>query len=298
MKTFEEKYKAFKEGKTEKAPIIFKNFQIRWLKAQATGSEPMMDPEDMPMANDTPMTVCISREESDRDGETVMMDGCILRSWIVENGLPMIDSHDSFSTITTNGLGAMRNVRIQDVNGKRGLVAEPDFAPTPSGDIAKILYMGVNGGKPYFSNVSMGFAVYDYDNETRQILEWEPFECSLVTVGANMSARFMAKDNEVTEEKIAKDLARFKQIHEPFKEFCKLFLDDKFFEKFGIKKNGDLILDINSLYDVINKRFYTVKEAPTTVKQKEAPIESKASTEEINSAIVDEISKQLEKYLI
>lgn len=300
--TFEERYKSFKEGKTESAPVLYKNFQLK--KVNKMPNMPIDEmPEDMDMMTNTcSKAVVISVEEKDRDGETVLMDGCIMRSWIKENGLPMIDSHDSYSTITTNGLGAMRNCRIEDVGGKKGFVAEPDFAPTPAGKIAEILYMGVNGGKPYFTNVSMGFAVYDYNNDTREILEWEPFECSLVTVGANMSARFMDKtkkaETEETTEKMAKDLARFKQIHEPFKEFCKLFLSEEFCKLIDYEKNGDLLLDINSLYDIIYKKFTVITEAPKITK--EAPIKLQRpiiSSDAINVALSDAISKQLDKFL-
>lgn len=268
--TFEEKFKAFKAGKGE-APVLYKDFNFT--------------------INDANKTVVISREEQDRDGECVMMDGMILRSWIKKTGLPMIDSHNMYESIG-NVLGAVRNLRVEEVGGKKSLIGEPDFAPTDRGNEAKILYMGVNGGKPYATNVSMGFAVYDYDNETKQILEWEPFEASLVLVGANMSARFMdQKDLELDdakkkdiEEQMAKDLARFKQIHEPFKEVCKLLLSDTLFKKMGLEKDGDLLVDINSLYDCINQKFSEVKEAP------QLPVEAPQEPQKIDVSkhLIDE----------
>lgn len=271
--TLEDRFKAFKLGKSA-APIVHQDFQISV------------------KANDNGKKVILTREEKDRDGETVQMDGMILRSWIKSNGLPLIDSHRMSDSVVANGLGALRNLRVEEVKGKNGLVGDPDFAPTPNGKIAEILYLGAEGGKPYFTNVSMGFAVYDYDNETRNITSWEPFEGSLVTVGANMSARFEDKSadekEKETEEVIAKNLARFKQIQNPFKEFTKLFLNDEFCSKIGYQKDGDLLVDINSIYDIVIKQFEVKQVAPkvTEVAPKELLTER-----QIAKAIDDTFSK-------
>lgn len=287
--TFEERYKSFKEGNGE-APIMHKTFQVKSF-----------------IINDGKKVAIISREEKDRDGETVKMDGVILRSWIVENGIPMIDSHNSFGSVVENGLGAFRNPRIEDVDGGKAFVADPDFAPTENGKTAEILYMGVDGGKPYFTNISMGFAVTDYDNETREIKGWEPYECSLVTVGANMSSRFIdksakvedKKEEEKIDEQAAKDLSRFKQIHAPFKLFTKLFLDESFMSKLGIAKDGNLEIDINSLYDTIDKKFTVTQEAPKVTKEAPNKLTTKATTDDITkataSAIAELVKKELEK---
>lgn len=270
--TLAEKFAKYKE-EGGSAPVIHKTMNVR--------------------VNEGAKEVLLSIEEIDRDGEIVMMDGMMLPDWIKENGIPMIDSHNSRSSVVTNGLGAFRNPRIEMRGGKKSLVVEPDFAPTPNGEIAKILYMGVDGGKPYFTNVSMGFDVYDYDNATGEIKAWEPFEGSLVTVGANMSARFSDKaPNDVT---IAKNLARFKQIKDPFKAFTTLFMSDEFCEKIGYEKDGDLMVDINGIYDNINK-FISSQEAP--IEEKEAPIEPqvKVSTEAAKHQI-DAFFQKLETQL-
>lgn len=271
--SFEEKFKAYKAGKSD-APVIYKDFNFT--------------------VNSDKKTVVISREEKDRDGEIVKMDGMILREWIKDNGLPMIDSHNMYESIG-NILGAIRNVRIEDISGKKSFVGDPDFAPTDRGNEARIIYMGVDGGKPYATNVSMGFAVYDYDNETKEILEWEPFEASLVTVGANMSARFISKSEDSqkeTSEQMAKDLARFKQIHEPFKEFCKLFLSDSFTKRIGMEKTDNLLLDVNTLYDIMNKTIDSL-EAPVETQEEVDPqeeqVETKAPDTNINTILVKEI---------
>jgi len=264
--TFSEKFAKYKE-EGGKAPIIYKTLAVK--------------------VNTQAKEVILSIEEIDREGETVIMDGMRLPDWIKENGIPMIDSHKSMESVTVNGLGALRNPRIEVRNGKKALVTDPDFAPTPNGEIAKILYMGVDGGKPYFTNVSMGFVVYDYDNLTGEIKEWEPIEGSLVTVGANASARFRDKAID-SDLEVAKNLARFKQIKTPFKEFTKLFLDEKFCEKIGYEKDGDLLVDINGIYDKIEQLFTTEKEAPTTVQ--EAPAKQPQPTVTVSSeAIRDQI---------
>jgi hypothetical protein len=282
--SFEERYKAFKAGKAE-APILHKTVGVKFV------------------VNETEKMVVLTIEQKDSDGEIVKVDGGKIRNPKV--GIPMIDSHNSWSSVVQNGLGAIRKPRFTVVDGKKALVGEPDFAPTPAGEIAKILYMGVNGGKPYFTDVSMGFMVYDYDNETKTITEWEIFELSLVTAGANRGARFIDKKSlkveeaeEPTEEdvQIAKDLARFKQINEPFKEFCKLFLDDEFCKLVGYKKDGDLLIDINSLYDIIYTKFSVTEEDP--LKTKEAPDElvtPAVSPEMVQKVLLDTISEKLQQ---
>lgn len=271
-KTFEEKYKSYKEGKSE-APTLYKDVRFK------INSEKQM--------------IILSVEEIDSDGEVVEMEGGSIRD--KEAGIPMIDSHNSHSSVTQNGLGAVRNPMFTTVAGKKALVGEPDFAPTPNGKIAEILYKGVNGGKPYFTNVSMGFIVYDYDNETRRIKQWEVFELSLVTVGANKSARFVGK--EFSDEQVAKDLARFKAIKDPFKEFTKLFLSDEFCKKINYELDGNLEIDINNIYDIVSNKFEVKKEAPK--EPKEAPKEQEktpeVSPELVDQAIKDAISKKLEE---
>lgn len=274
--SFQEKFIAFKDGKAE-APILH------------------MDTKAKFTVNDNSKKVILSVEELDLDGEIVEMKGCRIRN--EKNGIPMIDSHNAWASVTQNTLGAVRNPRLDMVDGKPALVGEPDFAPTPNGEIARILYMGVDGKKPYMTDVSMGFMVYDYDNETRTIKEWEVFELSLVTAGANRGARFVDKsleNQEGVEEdvKIAKDLARFSVIKAPFKEFTKLFLSEEFCKLLGYEKDGDLILDINNLYDIIYKRF---KEVEAPIPSQEAPATPKLSEEQINKALSDAIIKKLEE---
>lgn len=280
--TFEERYKSFKEG-TGSAPTLHKDATIKFA------------------INEGKKEVWLSVEEMDSDGEIVEMAGGKVRNR--QNGIPMIDSHKAFSGVVENGLGAVRNPKFIERNGKRMLVGEPDFAPTPAGEIAKILYMGVNGGKPYFTDVSMGFMVYDYDNETKTIKEWEVFELSLVTAGANRSARFVDKAldgeieaGEVTDEdvQIAKDLARFKQIHEPFKEFSKLFLSDSFCKTIGYEKDGDMLIDINSIYDtILAKVTAKTQEAPKIAEEAPKLQEKQATQEQIESALLQAFSKYI-----
>jgi len=258
--TLAEKFAKFKEHGGS-APVVYKSLSVR--------------------VNDNEKEVALSVQEVDRDGETVLMDGMRLPDHIKENGIPMIDSHNSRDSVVTNGLGAFRNPRIGMVNGKQALIVDPDFAPTPNGLNAKILYLGVDGGKPYFTNVSMGFAVYDYDNNTGEIKEWEPFEGSLVTVGANMSARFVDK-SIADDTTIAKNLARFQQIKDPFKEFTKLFLDDAFCVAIGYEKDGDLLVDINGVYDTLNKHVQQAQEAP---EPQEAPTVRKVSNKAAKAQI-------------
>jgi len=283
--SFAEKYIAFKSGEGS-APILHKTSDIK--------------------INKETKQVVITMQMEDSDGEVVLVEGGRIRD---PNGnIPMIDSHNSWSSVTQNGLGAFRNVRKDMVDGRQVWVGEADFAPTPNGKIAEVLYMGVDGGKPYFSDVSMGFMVYDYDNETATIKEWEVFECSLVTAGANRGARFIegkSLEQEVSgktkaEEdlQIAKDLARFKQIGEPFKEFTKLFLSDAFCKMIDYTKDGNLLLDINAIYDRINTRFAVEQEAPTSTE--EAPEESKqkknpviATKEVVLKALIEAIAKDI-----
>lgn len=255
LSDFEAQFKAFKDGKAD-APKIHKSVSVK-----------LCGDFELDKAR---KEVVLTVEQVDDDGETVLMSGGRIRN--PEAGIPMIDSHNAFDSVVEYGLGAIRNPRFVEENGVKVLKGEPDFAPTPNGEIARILYMGVNGGKPYFTDVSMGFMVYDYDNATKTILEWEVFEVSLVTAGANRGAKFFDKksiDKTETENiQIAKDLARFKQINEPFKLFSKLFLNEEFCKKLGYEKDGNLLVDIQKLYYLIDNKF-TQAEAP--IEEKEAP---------------------------
>lgn len=271
--SFEEKYKSYKSGESE-APIIHKTFSFK--------------------VNDTEKLVILSSEDLDSDGEVIDMDGGRIRN--KSNGIPMIDSHDSWSSVTQKGLGAFRNPRFTKIDNEKVLVGEPDFAPTPNGDIARILYMGVNGGKPYFTDVSVGIAVYDYNNETKHITEWEVFECSLVTAGSNRKAVFTDKSlkDDDGDIQIAKDLARFKQINPAFKEFTKTFLSDSFCEIIGYKKDGNMLVDIANLYDIVINKIQ-VKEAPTPAQEDPEETEEtlQVSTKDLEKVMMDTFLKRL-----
>ncbi len=283
--SFEERYKSFKEGKGE-APVIHKSVSFKSI-------------------NDDEKLVVMSVEEIDSDGEIVEMEGGKIRN--KENGIPMIDSHDSWSSVTSKALGSIRNPRFKTIDGKKCLVGEPDFAPTPNGEIAKILYLGVDGKKPFLTDVSMGFMVFDYDNKTGRIKEWEVFECSLVTAGANRSARFTDKKDLSGEakkefkeavEKDAqdlKDLIRFKQINPVFKEFTKLFFSEEFCKKIGYEKDGDMILDLNAIYDTIVKSFNTKVEAPQSTQEAPKPEtkQPKVSSDDVQKALMEAITARL-----
>lgn len=275
-KQFAELFGKFKSGETKDAPILHKSVQVK--------------------VNSSEKLAVLTIEEVDRDEEFVEIDGMILQPWIKETGLPMVDSHNMHDSVTENGLGAFRNPRVEVINGKKALVAEPDFAPTVKGKEAEILYMGINGGKPYFTNISMGFAVYDYDNETGHIKRWEPFETSLVTVGSNRGARIIGKSaaEELDTNKLAKDLARFKQIHAPFKEFTKLFLSDAFCKSIGYEKDGNLLLDINNIFDIITLKFAPAVKQEAPVAKVVAPQQRKEpSPAEIRDAVLAAVEARL-----
>lgn len=292
LESLGEQFAKFKSGETDKAPIVYRKSAVKF------------------QVNEGKKQVILSVEETDSDGEVVEMAGGSIRGG--GDSVPMIDSHNSWSSVVQNGLGAVRNCKFgKNDMGKPCLMGEPDFAPTPNGDIAKILYMGVDGGKPYFTDVSMGFMVYDYNNETKHITKWEIFELSLVTAGANRSARFTDKaldpetledesnaEGEASEEskQIAKDLSRFKQIHKPFKEFTKLFLSDEFLKKIEYTKDGDLSIDINSIYDKINLKLDKPMEAPKVTQEAPIQVKQKAATKEaVEKALLAEIVKQISK---
>jgi hypothetical protein len=265
------------------------------------GSRPVVYYDAKITTNENNKLVILTLEDLDRDGEVVEVDG-----WIEPTdkalGVPMLDSHKMYDGVTMNGLGAVRNLRKTKIDGKKAIVGEPDFAPTPHGEIAKVLYLGVDGGKPYFTNVSMGFGVYDYDRSNGHIKEWELYECSLVTTGANRGASFTDKKS-VDAEDVGKKLARYDEIHPVFKEFTKLFLSTKFCETIGYSKDGDILVDVNGVYDTIIQKFnQPIVEAPPAAEVEAPPIEPQRATEEIRQAqkahaeqaIISHISSKIE----
>lgn len=69
-----------------------------------------------------------------------------------------------------------------------------------------------------------------------------------------------------------------------------------FAKKIDYEKDGDLIVDINGIYDKISIKFNAEQEAP--IPAEEAPNEPKepeASPELVEKALLDAISKKLEE---
>lgn len=188
----------------------------------------------------------------DRDGEIVLVDGVSIPD---TRTVPLLDAHQSNGSVVDNVLGKISNIEKVDVGGVRRITGVDSYAPTPRGDIAKVL---VDGG--FVSSVSIGFGVVDYDYESSVITKSELYEVSLVAIPANPFATIeLGKQTEAELDKVIKN---YKDIKPKVKEYRKTFLSDELCDILGYKKTGDELIDIVSIYDLMLAKVQSVKETP------------------------------------
>lgn len=252
-----EQFKQYKE-KGADMPVIYKNTEIFKEKER--------------------YKVILSEEVMDRDGEIVKVDGMQLP----ENGVPFIDGHDMSGSVITRRLGTVKNIRVE---GNK-VVGEIILVDTIKGnEVKKIL-----DDKEHPFPVSMGFGVIDFDANTNEIKEWELFELSAVNVPSNIKARVL-KQLEI--EDFEKIKSHYKTIKAPMKEFTKSFLSDSFCKKVGYKKQGDLLLDVNGLFEVVCNKLKSEVETPQAKKTSK-----KLTTKTLSEKQVDALAEKIASVFI
>lgn len=238
----------------------------------------------------------LSKEIEDRDGEVVVVEGVS----VLDRKVPLLDSHRMNDTVTENVLGYVTNIVKTQRDGIATLEGSLVFAPTPKGQIAKML---VEGG--FVDRVSIGFAIKEYDPATQYINKSELYEVSLVSVPANPEAKIdiskSLKEQEEQVSEVEKMLNHYKTIKSPFKQVTKTFLSDTFCKSIGYEKQGDLLIDLDAVYDVIYSKFTDSKEETphesetTSQKLTQSPVTKSPSQEQILDAINKTIEQAVER---
>ena len=252
------------------------------------GEQPLL-PIDVKIAKeDGKIIATMTKEVVDRDGEIVSVSG--IR--IPERGVPLLDSHKMWDNVTDNVLGRIINITKVTSGIHPSMTGEIEFAPTPKGQIAKAL---VEGG--YVDSVSIGFSVIDYNNQTRTILESELYECSLVSVPANPMALInIQKSVEKTPiSEIEKTLNHYKKIKPVWDQVRKTFLLDDFFKKYNVEKTGELLFDLDNIYNVLFKEVKELKEETPQAPTKEQP---SVLEEELHKAVQKAVLQAFNNQLI
>lgn len=221
-------------------------------------------------------TVVLTKEIVDRDGEVVLVDGMDLTNF--EQNPVLIDSHEYRSSVIDRVLGKVVNLKkIIDTDGHKALVGNIEFAPTPSGQLAKSL---VDGG--FVKTVSIGFRGI-WDGMT--CVKSELFELSLVAIPANIGAMFKSvKGFEDTEETdFIKILNHYNELKSKVKVYRDTFLDNELWKSLDIEKTGDEIQDIIIVSDALLKeelQDQTTNESTEEVVTEENPQATETVQEE------------------
>lgn len=135
-----------------------------------------------------------SKEEVDRDGDIVLLDGIDFKNFI--NNPVVLWGHDSRST----PIGKVKSVMID--KGNKEAVFDIEFATTEKGkEVESLVKQGI------LNATSIGFIVkeWDYDESLGAYLfkETELLEISIVNVPANAGA--LAKKKEVKQKSLSKE---------------------------------------------------------------------------------------------
>lgn len=187
---------------------------------------------------DSDYKITLTAEIYDRENEMVKIDGLKLPE---SKSVPMIDSHNMNGSVVDNVLGRIEKLEIVNESGVKKLQGYAKFANTQRGREAKLL---VEGG--FVDTVSIGFAVFDYDNENGIIKESELYEGSLVSVPANPLA--VIEKNDLDIKTVVKNYDNYKKV---IKEYRCLFSSKLLCDKLGYEKTGEELVDIKNVFDLI-----------------------------------------------
>lgn len=282
-----------KEKKLESLETRYKKFQDGETK------EPVVNASVKLLLEDGMVSAILSKEIEDRDGEVVIISGVFVND---DKQVPLLDSHRMNDNVVENVIGKVVGIRKAEVDGISILKGQLEFAPTPKGQIAKILVEG-----KFVDSVSIGFGVKEYDPQTRFINKSELYEVSLVSVPANPGAKIdtgkSLKEQQDEVSEIEKSLGHYKTIKAPFKDFVKTFLSDEFCGLIEYEKKGDLLIDVNNIYDVVYSKFKNSDlETPTEDVEnlQEEPTQAPQETpdmEAIFNAIDKHVRQTASKYI-
>jgi HK97 family phage prohead protease len=206
----------------------------------------------------------ITKEIIDRDGETVSVDGMDITNFLKNPVL--LDAHYMNGSVIQTMLGKIVNLqKTTDENGVKMIMGEIEFAPNPNGQIAKDM---VKGG--FAKTFSVGYSVTDYNAQLKRITGSELYEVSLVNVPANVEAQITKgmKEGESMSDKLFKTISNYTDIKPKIKQYRALFMSDALFEKLGLTKSDDELVNMKNIYDEIMKEAEPVEKEDEENKDK------------------------------
>lgn len=228
---FIQKYKAFKNGESTQAPRLEIKGAIKRLGET--------------------YKVVMSKEIRDRDGEVVKLSGC--RN--LGESVVFIDAHMQNGSVITTRLGTAINSRIDGDE----MVADIKFVNTEAGKQAEM----IAADKDHVFPVSIGFGVYEFDEVTKEVLDWEQYEVSAVNVPANKGA--MIK-NKSLEEGVQR-LEKAERDARVLKEYRRVLMSNKLWSTLGLTKGENELANVVVLCDILKGKLNT-EETPRAIESK------------------------------
>lgn len=169
---------------TSKTNNILTSLRTRFYKRSAESVDVESKSFDIVISTETPVRTWIQNPEN--ADETIEVDEILLVSGLDTsrtNGMPLVDSHDTFSGVSTI-LGKVDDVRIVD----KKIIGTAVLNSRNSDLIDDI-------GSGHYSQISAGYTVNSYEIEYREddvpvayATDWTLYEASLVAVGADPNA--------------------------------------------------------------------------------------------------------------
>lgn len=233
--------------------------------------------------------IILTKEIRDRDGEIVSIDGLDLTNYMKNPGL--FFGHKALNGTLYDMIGTVEDIKKEvDRDGLKMVTGLPRFARHQVAQDAMAMYEDgilVTG--------SIGFMEKGYDSETKIITESEMLEFSLVGVPSNVEASQVKQLDKLNNE-LATKLTNYEDIHPKIKQYRKLFLSEEFVNLFGYEKEGDELIDLKNIHDLIVK---SVEEAQEEAEEVETPQEPEPEVETQPEGVSSEELKEMidEKFI-
>lgn len=131
--------------------------------------------------------------------EELSLDPKHVRLKRLNNGAPFLDAHDDYKAADVVGVVQSKSAVL---DGKRG-IATIRFAKAEDDPVADMIFRKVKDG--ILQNISVGYQTYKLEKQERTgadkipvylATDWEPYELSVVPMGADDGAGFRSKSNE------------------------------------------------------------------------------------------------------
>lgn len=121
--------------------------------------------------------------------ERLSMDPKAIRLDRLNSGAPLLDSHSAYSIASQLGVVVENSARLEKGEGRAQVrfSKRADVEPFYQDVVDKII-RNVSAGYRAYTMQSLGFDAKS-GMEIREVIDWEPFEISMVPMGADVGAR-------------------------------------------------------------------------------------------------------------